>query len=59
MRTGNDLRWIGIALIMVIAVLVVAPPAQAATVGGTVDTVDLGAKKMTIKETSGTKLTLA
>jgi len=58
MRTRRSLGWVGILLVVAIAVLAAAPAAQAATGGGTVDTLDLATKQMTIKRSDGTKLTL-
>jgi hypothetical protein len=54
----RTLECLGILLIVAVAALGVVPAAQAATVAGTVDTIDLAKKKITIKRADGTSLTL-
>ncbi len=58
LRTRRGLEVLGILLTVAVAVLGVVPSAQAATVGGTVDTIDLAKNNITLKESDGTKLTL-
>lgn len=58
MRMRRTLECLGILLIVAVAALGVVPAAQAATVAGTVDTIDLAKKKITIKRADGTSLTL-
>ncbi len=58
MKTRRGHECLGILLVVAIAVLGVVPAAQAATVDGTVDTIDLAKKKITIKQGDGTSLTL-
>ena len=58
MSMRGTLKCLSGTLIVAMGMLAVVPAAHAATVAGTVDTIDLAQNKVTIKQGNGTSITL-